>query len=49
MAVRVKGISAGLRGFNVERSTQTPANAAVVENRLGDEFYKGSAGKWVYE
>ena len=44
-AVRVKGILVLLHNFKVEKNMRMSAKAVIVNNRLGDEFYKGGAGK----
>ena len=42
MAVRVTEI---VHGINVEKNPRMLAKDKVVENGLGNEFYKGGAGK----
>lgn len=45
MSVRVTRISVLLNSINVEKKPQKLSKIAVVNNRLGNEFNKGGAGK----
>ncbi len=45
MSLRVMRISALLNSINVEKNLRISAKIAVVNNRLGNEFNKGGAGK----
>lgn len=45
MAVRLTEISVLLNNFNVKKNLRMMSKAAVDENRLGGEFYKGGEEK----